>query len=293
MSDLRRRRRGRQRRAKRKRSNLVFIVAGCIAAADRRRRPGLGAGGPLGRREPPGREPQGDPPRAEHADLRQGRQAARDRRGRDQPHRGPVGAHPAGPQGRDRRDRGQALLRARRRRLLPPARAPPCATSRAAPPRQGGSTITMQLIKNLYDPKAEPDALEEDRGGVPRLPVREEVHEGRDPREVPERGLLRPERRRRAGRLAHLLRHGRVEDQPDPGRPAGRPAPGAEQLQPVRRPRGRPRAPQRRARPDGRPGLHHPGEGRAGQALGHRPEAGQGLQGASARSTSSSTSARS
>jgi len=33
MSDLRRRRRGRQRRAKRKRSNLVFIVAGCIAAA--------------------------------------------------------------------------------------------------------------------------------------------------------------------------------------------------------------------------------------------------------------------
>ena len=247
---------------------------------------------PLGGAEPRRGRAQGDPARPEHPDLRQGQEAPRDHRRRDQPHRGAEQPHPPGPQGRDRRDRGQALLRARRRRLLPPRWAP-----RRRDLESGSATPGRQHDHDAADqeplrPGRRADALQEDRGGLPRLPVREEVHQGRDPHEVPQRRLLRPERHRRAGRVADLLRQGRLGDQPAAGRPAGRPA------------RRRRRATTRSRNPDEARARRNlcstrwptratsPGSGptrpcaRASASSAARPTS------ASARSTSSSTSAR-
>ena len=172
-----------------------------------RRRPRIGARGQRGRGQPAGRRAEGDPARGEHAHLRQERRGARDHRGRHQPHRRPGRGDPQGPEGRHRRGRGQALLRARRRRLLPPGGAVvhDLETGSAT---QGGSTITMQLVKNLYSPRADR------REASSRRPIAFQYEKRYTKNQILarlNRRLLRPERDRRAGRLADLLRQGRPE----------------------------------------------------------------------------------
>ena len=134
VSDLRRRRLRKARQSRQRRTHLN---------ADRRAAPSLaavGGGGPgvgarrqLGGREPARRRAQGDPPRPEHA-ASTTRTASELGIIAGVTNRTvvPGRADPEGPQGRHGRDRGQALLRPRRRGLLPPASARRCATSRAA-----------------------------------------------------------------------------------------------------------------------------------------------------------------
>ena len=75
---------------------------------------------------------------------------------------------------------------------------------------QGASTITQQLVRNLYIEEARGHPRAQDPRGEDGAGVRGRVHEGRDPREVPQHRHLRHQRRphrgRRRGRLAGLLR---------------------------------------------------------------------------------------
>ena len=143
---------------------------------------------------------------------------------------------------------------------------------------QGGSTITMQLVKNLYDPQAGRTLSKKIEEAYLAYQYEKKYTKDEILREVPERRVLRPERRRRAGRLADVLRQERGPDHPAAGRPAGGPAAGADLVQPLRQPGGRARPAQPGAGPDGRPGLHHPGARRPGQDGRPRAQAGPGLQ---------------
>ena len=152
MSDLRRRRRGRQRRAKRKRSNLVFIVAG--RGAHRRRRPGLGAGGPLGRQGPHQDE--------NLKEIRLGQNTRiYDKDGKLLGIVAGVTNRTVVPAARIPQVLKDATVAIEDKRFyehdgvdyyrLAGAAVRDLESGSAS---QGGSTITMQLIKNLYDPKA-------------------------------------------------------------------------------------------------------------------------------------------
>ena len=106
---------------------------------------------------------------------------------------------------RDRRDRGQALLRApRHRRARHRARAlgrhhAPAAPSRAARRSRSSSSRTR------YTANAPTLGAQAPRGGA-RLAARAAVVEGPDPDRVPEHDLLRQRRLRRRAGLPHLLR---------------------------------------------------------------------------------------
>ena len=78
---------------------------------------------------------------------------------------------------------------------------------------QGGSTITQQYVKNAFV-HAREDAQAQGRRGAARQQAREELHQGPDPRALPQHHLLRARRLRRRGRLAGLLRQGRREARP-------------------------------------------------------------------------------
>ncbi len=125
---------------------------------------------------------------------------------------------PQPPPARHGGDRGQELLRARRGRLHL-HRAGGWADLKAGSAVQGGSTITQQLVRNLYIAHPQEDHRSQDRGGEAGDRVRAEVLEEPDPHQVPEHGLLRDHRRthrgRRAGRRGDLLRQGAsVEPRP-------------------------------------------------------------------------------
>ena len=203
------------------------------------------------------------------------------RRQRQPPRRRPVGDEPSAaaaledvavaPAG-DRRDRGRALLAARRARH-PGHRARALDRPDERPDRAGRlDALAAARPQPLHRQPAE-DVLPEDQGGVPRGQalradagqVRAERAEA-DSRRVPQRGVLRPSRVRRRGRGGDVLLEERLQAQPPPSCAHRRPAAGADDVRPARQPPVRPRSAQRRAAGDAEERLHHP------RAVQDRPE---------------------
>ena len=133
---------------------------------------------------------------------------------------------------------------------------------------QGGSTITMQLMRNLCitDPKRNIERKIQEAQLA--LEYEKKFSQGRHPRQVPERGLLRDGQRqhrgRGPGRLGDLLLEAGLEADPRAIGAARRPPAGALGLQPDPQPQGGQRTPQRGPRENGRPRLHLETAGAAG-----------------------------
>ena len=148
------------------------------------------------------------------------------------------------------RDRGRALRQRRRPRGHHPR---PSRTSRPAR-WTGGSTITMQLARNLYIDDPERD-LERRSRSEDRRGARGGALKGLDHRELPEHRLLRdrqrPHRRRGRGGGPDLLLEEGGQARPGGVGDARRPAPVALALQPAAEPAFGVAAPQRGARGDG------------------------------------------
>ena len=121
--------------------------------------------------------------------------------------------------------------------------------------KQGASTITQQLVRNLYirDPR---DTIERKiKEAKMAMQYEDEYTKSQILNAVPEHRLIRDQQRqdrgRGRGRLAGLLRQGRRRPQHRRGGAARRPPAGAHRLQPVHQPEGRQAAPQRGACGDG------------------------------------------
>ena len=146
----------------------------------------------------------------------------------------PVAADLAVAEARDRRDRGQALLRAPRRR--PPRHGTRALGRRLAPRHRAGRLDDHAAVRQerLSDEPADrrPQA---DRGGA-RLAARAEVVEGQDPHRVPEHGLLRKRRLRRRAGEQDLLPPQRGDDEAGRGGAARGDPRGPEPLGPGRAP---------------------------------------------------------
>ena len=134
---------------------------------------------------------------------------------------------------------------------------------------QGGSTITMQLIKNLYDPQAGRTLSKKIEEAY--LAYQYEKKYTKD--EILAKylnGVFYGQNAVgvQAASLTYFDKDVWKITLPQAALLAGLPqAPSS--LQPVRQPRVGARAAQPGARPDGRPGLHHPRAGRQGEAVGH------------------------
>ena len=139
----------------------------------------------------------------------------------------------------DDRDRGPPLLRARRRRLRRASRARCGRTSRPARSSQGGSTITQQLVRNLYPVSRERTLDRKIKEACLAIKLNRAAHEGLDPRRVHEPGLLRQPRVRRRGGRADVLLQARAQSHARRGGDPRRPAAGAVELRPVPAPERR------------------------------------------------------
>ena len=231
-----RRRKRTRRRSKRtaRRTTLGVVLHRArrdVRRAGRRR----ARGGLVVHRQPSGHQGrEGGRPRDELGDLRRRRLPARGDRGEPQPHSGALAPDLAVPAQRHDRDRGQALLGARRAGL------------RGHRPRRLARRHLRQLRRGRLDhhPAGRPqpvhpggegqeDLPAQDRRGLARDPVRAQLHEGRHPHDVPEHRLLRQQRLRRRGRGPDLLLDARGEADAGPERPDRRPPAGADGLRPV------------------------------------------------------------
>ena len=143
---------------------------------------------------------------------------------------------------------------------------------------QGGSTITQQLVRNLYIADPERDLERKIR----EAKLAEELEEEHSKQWILEQYLNTASYGtidgrtvdRRRGRRPDLLQQAGQGPEPDRGGAARGPAAVAVAIQPVPRPQRGAGAPQRGARRDGRAGLHQPDRGRRGgqpRALGPRP----------------------
>ena len=237
--DRRRRRARRRRRRDRRRLGAEHLQLGAAALE-----PETGAEGPL------------------LGDLRRRRQP-------DRVH--PLRQHPpAGPRRRRCRRRSRTRRsRSRTRTSSSTARSTRPGIARAAwkdvlaggKPVQGASTITQQLVRNLYIHNPE-DTLKRKLNEAHLADDLFEAHSQRlDPHPLPQHRPLRDGRRADRGRGrgggADLLRQAGQGPQPDRGGADRRPAAGALRIQPLPRPQGGAAAPQRGAGDDGRTGLHH------------------------------------
>ena len=133
------------------------------------------------------------------------------------------------------------------------------ADAKAGKAVQGGSTITQQLVRNIYAVGSKRDITRKIKEA--KLAEDLEALQGLDPGAVPQRRLLRNDprahRRRRRGRRAHFLLQGRPAPGPCRDGVAGRAAAGTYRIQPVPQPDRRAGAPQRGDRGHGQAGLHH------------------------------------
>ena len=103
--------------------------------------------------------------------------------------------------------RGPALLRSLRRRRHPHRRRRAAQRSRRAPRRGRQHDHPAACAPEFPDTRQ--DLSPQAEGSDPRRAHRARVHQARDPRDVPEQGLLRRRPLRRRGGVARLLRQAR------------------------------------------------------------------------------------
>jgi hypothetical protein len=157
--------------------------------------------------------------------------------------------------------RGPAVLRAQRRRRRPRRRGGPAEHPRRPARRRGQHDHPAARAPGLSHPSQ--DVPAQAAGGRARDVHRERVHEGRDPRDLPEQGLFRGRLLRRGGRRARVFQQARQRSHRGGGRAARRADPVALELRAQRQHGARRRPAQRRAPDDGEFGRHRCRDGRA------------------------------
>ena len=120
--------------------------------------------------------------------------------------------------------------------------------------KQGGSTITQQLARNIFLTNSRTFGRKV-KEGIARARARAQVRQGPDPRAVPQPGLFRRRRLWHRRRQPDLLRPWRGTAEPGRGGDHRRAGQGAVELFADRRRRGRARPRRRSARLDGRERL--------------------------------------
>ena len=230
-----RRRRDRTRGKRKRRTTLIFvvllvIVLAVIAVGRRRRRRGSAPSCDL-------KELQAGPDRRELVRLRRQRLAAR-RRSR------PSGTARRSRSGASAPGCGKATVAIEDHRFYEHGGVDYEGIARAAWKDlraghvvQGGSTITQQLVRNLYISK-ERTLKRKLKEACLAIKLSARWLEGLDPRPVHEPGLLRQPRLRDRGRGADVLLEARARAHPRPGGAARRPAAGAVGLRPAAPARG-------------------------------------------------------
>ena len=130
--------------------------------------------------------------------------------------------------------------------------------------RQGGSTITQQLARNIFLTNNR-TLRAQGQGGHPRARARAQVQQGSDPRALSQPRLFRRRRLRDRRGLAQILRARRRSSEPRRSGDHRRTGEGALELFADRRRRSGEGPFQRRPSDDGDERLHHSRSGRGGR----------------------------